>query len=163
MSQKALSMRKIKEVLRLRYDLGLPQNEIARSCSIGQASVHRYLERASSSRRTDNAILLRLSRAGRILKLPIRNRGTNSCGLLISPCSSFRDDGFGGCLKFLAHAPSRVGRSPMANLLGHVLKKGPAQSVILHVLVGSQPYHDRKTCCGLLTNDVEIVCTVVNQ
>ena len=36
MSQKALSMRKIKEVLRLRYDLGLLQNEIARSCSIGQ-------------------------------------------------------------------------------------------------------------------------------
>jgi hypothetical protein len=34
MSQKALSMRKIKEVLRVRYDLGLLQNEIARSCSI---------------------------------------------------------------------------------------------------------------------------------
>jgi len=49
MSQKALSMRKIKEVLRLRYDLGLRQNEIARSCSIGQASVHRYLERASAA------------------------------------------------------------------------------------------------------------------
>ena len=32
MSQKALSMRKIKEVLRLRYELGLLQNEIARSC-----------------------------------------------------------------------------------------------------------------------------------
>ena len=31
MPQKALSMRKIKEVLRLRYDLGLLQNEIARS------------------------------------------------------------------------------------------------------------------------------------
>jgi hypothetical protein len=28
MPQKALSMRKIKEVLRLRYDLGLLQNEI---------------------------------------------------------------------------------------------------------------------------------------
>ena len=104
-------MRKIKEVLRLRYDLGLLQNEIARSCSIGQASVHRYLdlERASSSRRTDNAILRQLSRAGRILKLPIRNRGTNSCGLLISPCSRFRDDGFGDCPKFIAHPPSRVG------------------------------------------------------
>jgi hypothetical protein len=48
MSQKALSMRKIKEVLRLRYDLGLLQKEIARSCSIGQSSVHRYLERASA-------------------------------------------------------------------------------------------------------------------
>ena len=49
MSQKALSMRKIKEVLRLRYDLGLLQKEIARSCSIGQSSVHRYLERASAA------------------------------------------------------------------------------------------------------------------
>ena len=49
MSQEPLSMRKIKEVLRLRYDLGLLQNEIARSCSIGQASVHRYLERASAA------------------------------------------------------------------------------------------------------------------
>ena len=49
MPQKALSMRKIKEVLRLRYDLGLPQQEIARSCSICQSSVHRYLERASAA------------------------------------------------------------------------------------------------------------------
>jgi transposase len=48
MPQKGLSMRKIKEVLRLRYDLGLLQNEIARSCSIAQSSVHRYLERASA-------------------------------------------------------------------------------------------------------------------
>jgi hypothetical protein len=42
-------MRKIREVLRLWYDLGLLQNEIARSCSIGQASVHRYLERATAA------------------------------------------------------------------------------------------------------------------
>jgi hypothetical protein len=49
MPQKALSMRKIKEVLRLRYDLGLLQNEIARSCSISQSSVNRYLEPASSA------------------------------------------------------------------------------------------------------------------
>ncbi len=49
MPQKGLSMRKIKEVLRLRYDLGLLQSEIARSCSIGQSSVHRYLERASAA------------------------------------------------------------------------------------------------------------------
>ena len=49
MPQKALSMRKIREVLRLRYDLGLRQQEIARSCSICQSSVHRYLERASAA------------------------------------------------------------------------------------------------------------------
>jgi transposase len=46
--QKRLSMRKIKEVLRLRYGLGLHQDQIARSCSIGQATVHRYLERATA-------------------------------------------------------------------------------------------------------------------
>ena len=41
-------MRKIKEVLRLRFGLGLFQEQIARSCSIGQATVHRYLERAAA-------------------------------------------------------------------------------------------------------------------
>jgi transposase len=47
--QKRLSMRKIKEVLRLRFGLGLHQDQIARSCSIGQATVHRYLERAAAA------------------------------------------------------------------------------------------------------------------
>jgi transposase len=42
-------MRKIKEVLRQRYGLGLLQSQIARSCSIGQASVYRYLERAAAA------------------------------------------------------------------------------------------------------------------
>jgi len=46
--QKALSMRKIREVLRLRFGLSLGQEQIARSCSIGQATVHRYLERAAA-------------------------------------------------------------------------------------------------------------------
>ena len=48
MPQKAVSMRQIKEVLRL-HDLGLLQSEIARSCSISQSSVNRYLERASAA------------------------------------------------------------------------------------------------------------------
>ena len=38
-------MRKLKEVLRLRFDLGLQQKQIARNCFIGQATVHRYLQR----------------------------------------------------------------------------------------------------------------------
>lgn len=42
-------MRKIREVLRLRFGLGLFQEQIARSCSIGQATVHRYLERATAA------------------------------------------------------------------------------------------------------------------
>lgn len=43
-------MRKIKEVLRLRFALGLHQDQIARSCSIGQATVHRYLEKAAAAK-----------------------------------------------------------------------------------------------------------------
>src|SRR5215469_16986333 len=39
-------MRKIKEVLRLRFELGLGQRQIARSCGIGLSTVHDYLERA---------------------------------------------------------------------------------------------------------------------
>ena len=40
-------MRKIKEVLRLRFELGLGQRQIARSCAIGLSTVHEYLERAA--------------------------------------------------------------------------------------------------------------------
>ena len=42
-------MWKIKEVLRLRFGLRLQQNQIARSCSIGQATVHRNLEKAAAA------------------------------------------------------------------------------------------------------------------
>jgi len=43
-------MRKIKEVLRLRFELGLGQRQIARSCGIGLSTVHDYLERAAAAR-----------------------------------------------------------------------------------------------------------------
>lgn len=39
-------MRKIKEVLRLRHEVGLGQRQIARSCSLGLGTVHDYLARA---------------------------------------------------------------------------------------------------------------------
>ena len=42
-------MRKVKEVLRLRFGLGLQQSQIARSCSLGQATVHRYLQKAAAA------------------------------------------------------------------------------------------------------------------
>ena len=42
-------MRKIKEVLRLRFALGLGQREIARACSISQGAVHNYLKRAAGA------------------------------------------------------------------------------------------------------------------
>src|SRR5713101_6007216 len=49
MPQKVLSMRKIKEVLRLLFAADLNQEQIARSCSISQSTVHRYLERAAAA------------------------------------------------------------------------------------------------------------------
>ena len=39
-------MRKIKEVLRLRFELGFGQRQIARSCRMGLSTVREYLERA---------------------------------------------------------------------------------------------------------------------
>lgn len=46
--QKRLSMRKIREVLRL-DSLGLTQREIARSCAVGQSTVSEYLKAAEAA------------------------------------------------------------------------------------------------------------------
>jgi predicted transcriptional regulator len=43
-------MRKIKEVFRLRFELGLGQRAIARACSISQSTVHEYLKRAEAAK-----------------------------------------------------------------------------------------------------------------
>ena len=42
-------MRKIKGVLRLRFELQLAQREIARACSIRQGAVHNYLKKAAAA------------------------------------------------------------------------------------------------------------------
>lgn len=42
-------MRKVKEVLRLRFELGLRQRQVARSCGIGLSTVHDYLDRATAA------------------------------------------------------------------------------------------------------------------
>jgi transposase len=42
-------MRKISEVLRLRFELGVGQRAIARACSISQSTVHEYLNRAAAA------------------------------------------------------------------------------------------------------------------
>ena len=42
-------MRKTKEVLRLHFELGLRQREIARACSISQGAVHNYLKKAAAA------------------------------------------------------------------------------------------------------------------
>ena len=41
-------MRKTKEVLRLRFELGLGLRQIARSCSLGLGTIHDYLRRAKA-------------------------------------------------------------------------------------------------------------------
>jgi transposase len=42
-------VRKIKEVLRLKFEVGLGLRQIARSCSIGLGTVHEYLQRAEAA------------------------------------------------------------------------------------------------------------------
>ena len=49
MSRKRISMRKIKEVLRLKYETDLSYDEIGRSCSIGHTTVGEYLNRAKKA------------------------------------------------------------------------------------------------------------------
>jgi transposase len=46
MSQKRLSMRKIEEILRLKYGKGLTHREIARSCGVSPATISDYVMRA---------------------------------------------------------------------------------------------------------------------
>ena len=45
MPKERLSMRKIREVLRLKYELGRSNREIARSCDIGSSTVSDHLKR----------------------------------------------------------------------------------------------------------------------
>src|SRR3989449_6951512 len=47
-----LSVRKIKEGLRLKFEVGLGMRKIARSCSIGLGTAHEYLQRAEASKIT---------------------------------------------------------------------------------------------------------------
>ena len=47
MPAERLSMRKIKEVLRLKFELGFANRQIARSCSINHSTVADYLYRAT--------------------------------------------------------------------------------------------------------------------
>jgi transposase len=49
MSQKRLSMRKIEEILRLKYEAKLPHRAIAQSCGISPSTVSDYLARAQAA------------------------------------------------------------------------------------------------------------------
>ena len=46
MAQERLSMRKIKEILRLRWELGFSRRQTARSCRISHSTVSEYENRA---------------------------------------------------------------------------------------------------------------------
>jgi len=52
MPEKRVSMRKIREVLRLHHELGLSERQIATSCQIAKTSVSRYLKRAKQTKLT---------------------------------------------------------------------------------------------------------------
>lgn len=49
MSQERLTMRKIREVLRLKWECGLSERAIARSCSIARSTVGEYVRRAEAA------------------------------------------------------------------------------------------------------------------
>jgi len=49
MSRKRISMRKIKEVLRLKFEVGLSYDAIGQSCNIGHTTVGEYLKRAKDA------------------------------------------------------------------------------------------------------------------
>jgi hypothetical protein len=50
LSTRRTSMRRIKKVLSLRYELKLDQQQIARSCSLSVSTVHEYLKRAEAAK-----------------------------------------------------------------------------------------------------------------
>lgn len=52
MPRKKLSVRKLRELLRLRFELKLSQNQVAHSCGISQAAVCQYLKRAQAAKIT---------------------------------------------------------------------------------------------------------------
>jgi len=49
MTQERLSLRKIREVLRLKHEVGLSNRAIARACRVSNSTVGDYLERAQAA------------------------------------------------------------------------------------------------------------------
>jgi transposase len=52
MANRRLSVRKIKEILRLKLDCGISEREISRSCQVSRSTVADYLRRAAAARLT---------------------------------------------------------------------------------------------------------------
>lgn len=68
MPTQRLSMRRIKEVLRLKHVQGLPERTIARTLGISKGAVRSYLRRAEG-RRAELAVAGRNDRRGRLTDL----------------------------------------------------------------------------------------------
>ena len=49
MPARRISVRRIKEILRLKFELGLDNRQIARSCNIPHSTVANYLRRAEAA------------------------------------------------------------------------------------------------------------------
>ena len=49
MPAERLSMRRIREVLRLKHELGLSHRAVAKACSLGLGTVTLYLQRAAEA------------------------------------------------------------------------------------------------------------------
>ena len=49
MTQESLSMRKIEEILRLKFEVGLTHREIAQSCGISTSTVSEYSTHATAA------------------------------------------------------------------------------------------------------------------
>ena len=49
MAKKRISMRKIKEVLRLKFEVGLSYEAIGKSCNLGHTTVGEYLRRSKDA------------------------------------------------------------------------------------------------------------------
>ena len=52
MPNRRLSVRKIKEILRLKFDCGISEREISRSCQVSRSTVADYLRRAAAAKLT---------------------------------------------------------------------------------------------------------------
>ena len=52
MTNRRLSVRKIKEILRLKLDCSISEREISRSCQVSRSTVADYLRRAAAAKLT---------------------------------------------------------------------------------------------------------------
>jgi len=97
MAGERLSMRKIKEVLRHKFDNHLSVRQIAESCGIGKSTVQEYFDRAQKANLTwplapGNMIFLSLERKG--AKIPVNDVWISACSMEVGGTLLTRDKHF---------------------------------------------------------------------